>query len=963
MRRNRILAAFVLLLLSVSAPCYAQTAPLLDLDHTASRSAFPIAANGRAAAIYVAPGNPETVRVAAEAFASDVERVTGVKPRILTSLAAPLPADLILVGVLGESPEIDALVTKRKLDASAVASKWEAAVTTVVASPMSGVRRALVIAGSDRRGAAYALFALSRAMGVSPWTWWADVPVAHHAAVYVRPGMQVQPPPSVEYRGIFLNDEDWGLRPWAAKKMDPTVDNGKGNIGPNTYERMFELLLRLHANSLWPAMHPGSLAFNAVPENAKLADRWGIVMGASHSEALLRNNVGEWNEAAPPTGDGRWNYQTNAAAMIQYWDKRLVENGKFENFYTVGLRGVHDSGLEATGSPQVKAKLVEDVMAEQRKLLAARVNPDLAKIPQIIWLYKESLDLYRVGMKVPDDVTLGWTDDNYGYIRELPDAEEQARHGGSGVYYHVSYWGAPHDYLWLCTTPPALLQEELTKAYDHHARKYWILNVGDLKPAEIDIDYFMQLATDEPKMAKMSQREWLRQWFEDQFPVQAMGSDPDNVSPWLHSPTGLADEVADVMTRYYALNFIRKPEFMGFNGYNDGVKRTEFNTLAWGGFVTSRGPYASDHNSPDVLLRTETRRAYPDQNRGRALAWTALRSQEQLIAKFLTPQYASAYFELVAYPVEGSAAQNEKFLATDLTYLDAHNRDDAALASDSARARAAYDTIQSLTAQYNSLEDGKWDGIMSAAPRERHVFEMPRTATAADANTPLPASWGAGDAACQSAGDSPARTPSAAAASIFVEQHCTVSINAAHFARSGNGNLVAQWRVLADLGISGSSMVFDEPGRTSPFGPISTLASAQGLLPIKGGRSPWLEYDFTTTTAGPATLALHLLPTFPIDSDHKLRYAVALDEGAPFERDMSGSGGTKAAGAGDGPSGADWPQNVLRNSAIDTIALGTLAPGKHTLRLLYRDPGVVFEHLVVTFPGAPPAYPVPPETK
>jgi hypothetical protein len=960
MRHKFIPPALIFLL---SAICSAQSAPLVALDRSAAATDFPIVANGRATAIFVDPNSPETVQVAAEAFAEDVQRVTGVKPEVITQINGLLPPDLILVGVLGHSPDIDRLVTTHKLDISAVAGKWESAVTAVVPSPVARGHRALVIAGSDRRGAAYALFQISRAMGVSPWTWWADVPVANHNAIYVPLGRHYQPEPSVQYRGIFLNDEDWGLRPWASKKMDPTVDNSKGNIGPNTYERIFELLLRLHANSLWPAMHPGSLAFNAVPENAKLADRWGIVMGSSHSEALLRNNVGEWNEAAPPKGDGRWNYQTNAAAMNAYWDKRLVENGKYENFYTVGLRGVHDSGLEATGSPQVKAKLVEDVMAEQRKLLVARVNPDLAKIPQIIWLYKESLDLYRVGMKVPDDVTLGWTDDNYGYIRELPDAEEQARRGGSGVYYHVSYWGAPHDYLWLCTTSPALLQEELTKAYDHGVRKYWILNVGDLKPAEIDIDYFMQLATDEPKMAKMSQREWLRQWFEDQFPVQAMGSDPDNVSPWLHSPTGLADEMADVMTRYYALNFIRKPEFMGFNGYNDGVKRTEFNTLAWGGFVTSRGPYASDHNSPDVLLRTETRRAYPDQNRGRALAWTALRSQEQLIAKFLTPQYASAYFELIAYPVQGSAAQNEKFLATDLTYLDAHQHNDTALAADTTRAHAAYDTVQTLTAKYNSLEDGKWDGIMSAAPRERHVFEMPRTATAADASTQLPAFWGAGDAACQSAGDSPARTPSAAAASIFVEQHCTVSINAAHFARSGGGNVVAQWRVLADLGISGPSVVFGEPGRTSPFGPIMTAASAQGLLPVKGGPSPWLDYDFTTTTAGPATLALHLLPTFPIDSDHKLRYAVELDEGALFERDMSGSGGTKAAGAGDGPSGADWPQNVLRNSAIDTIALGTLAPGKHTLRLLYRDPGVVFEHLVVTFPGAPPAYPVPPETK
>src|SRR6185312_1421284 len=553
MIRKGIVTSVIVIASGFAMVAHAQPAGLVDIDSSKSQSAFPIAANGRTAAIYIAPGNPATVRVAADAFASDVEKVTGAKPHILASLTAPLPQNLIMVGVLGKTPEFDRLRDAHRLVTTQVEGKWEAAETVTVLNPpkniLPGVHEALVIAGADRRGAAYALFALSRAMGVSPWTWWADVPVPHHTSIYVRPGLHVQPTPSVQYRGIFLNDEDWGLRPWAAKKMDPTVDNGKGNIGPHTYERIFELLLRLHANSLWPAMHPGSLAFNAVPENAVLADKWGIVMGSSHSEALLRNNVGEWSEKPPPEGNGRWNYQTNASAMNDYWARRLEVNGKYENFYTVGLRSVHDSGLEATGTPAVKARLVESVMAEQQKLLAQYVNPDVDKIAQIIWLYKESLDLYRVGMKVPPDVTLGWTDDNYGYIRELPNAAERARPGGNGLYYHVSYWGAPHDYLWLCTTPPALLREELSKAFDHGVRKYWILNVGDLKPAELDIDYFMQLATDEPKMAAMSQRDFLTQWFDEQFPTADS-----------KAPVGIT--LANIMTRYYALNFIRKPEFM-----------------------------------------------------------------------------------------------------------------------------------------------------------------------------------------------------------------------------------------------------------------------------------------------------------------------------------------------------------------------------------------------------------------
>jgi hypothetical protein len=711
-------------------------------------------------------------------------------------------------------------------------------------------------------------------MGVSPWYWWADVPVAQHAAVYVAAADVVQRSPSVQYRGIFLNDEDWGLRPWAAAKMDPELKN----VGPRMYERVFELLLRLHANSLWPAMHPGTLAFNAVAENAQLADKWGIVMGASHSEALLRNNVGEWSEAAPPKGNGKWNYQINSKAMQAYWDERLAANGKYENFYTVGLRGVHDSGLEATGDAQVKARLVEQVMADQRALLAKRVDPDLAKVPQVIWLYKESLELYRAGMKVPPDVTLGWTDDNYGYIRQLPTVEEQKRPGGSGLYYHVSYWGFPHDYLWLCSTPPALMREELTKAYDRNVRRYWVLNVGDLKPAESDIDYFMQLAWDEPAMAKVSQREFLAGWFGEQLP----GGD------------GAA--MAEVMERYYQLNFVRKPEFMGFNGYNDGINRTAFNPLAW---PSSMGA---------------------NQNATRAVKWAQLSAEAVELGKKLPEASQPAYFELVGYPVQAAAAMNEKFLATDLTYLDAHQHDAAKLSDDAARAKAAFDRIGSLTAEYNALEGGKWAGMMSAAPRKRHVFEMPTVATMQDADKPMPASWGVGDPAS------------------------TVSMNAAHFTAKFDGSM-AQWQVLPELGISGGSVVYGAPGVLA-----NQAFSAKESV-------PWLEYAFTTASAGPATVSVYVLPTFPVDSAHRQRFAASVDGAKPQVLDSGSTGEWHEDTA------PVWAANVLRNAAVLTLPVAQLAAGKHTLRLYYVDPGVVFEHILVTLPGAAPGYPVPPETR
>jgi hypothetical protein len=857
------------------------------LDHSAAAGEFALVQRNRAPAIYLDPSEADTLGAAVEAFASDVQRVSGVRPRIVDSLPVPLPDSLMLVGVMGKSAEIDRLRAAHRLDTRAIEHRWESAVTTVVEQPIDGMRQALVIAGSDRRGVAFALFTLSRQMGVSPWSWWADVPVEHHDEIVIQAHNEIQPEPSVQYRGIFLNDEDWGLRPWSAIKMDPSLHN----IGPHTYARIFELLLRLHANSLWPAMHPGTLAFNAVPENAKLADRWGIVMGSSHSEALLRNNVGEWSERT----DGPWNYQVNRNAIDAYWNKRLEENGSYENFYTVGMRGIHDTGLEATGSNEVKAQLVEQVMADQRAMLARHINPDVTKVPQVIWLYKESLALYRAGMKVPDDVTLGWTDDNYGYIRQLPTTDEQLRPGGSGMYYHVSYWGFPHDYLWLCSTPPSLIQEEMTKAYDHGVRRYWILNVGDLKPAEADIDYFLQLAWNEPAMARLDERQFLMDWAAEQFPA------------------AVAPRIASVMERYYQLNFVRKPEFMGFNGYDDGINRTGFNPLAWPGGQAF------------------------GQNGTRLSDWNKVVSDEAAIAPTLPPAYRDAYFELVKYPVEAAAAQNAKFLFADRSFLDAVRHYEAERAADAQQSRRAYDRIQVLTAGYNHLEEGKWDGIMSAAPRNREVFTMPATATADDSDKPLPAAWGADRS------DTPA-PPSGSTG--FVEEHNTVSINAMHFVRHNNGGL-AQWRLLPQLGISGGSVVYGAPGTLAQAAPAKTLAE----------NAPWLEYAFTTTSDGPATLTLHLLPTFPIDSEHRLRFALSIDDEPPLPLDLAGTGEWQE---GNAPA---WESNVRRNSAILMAPLPVLKPGRHTLRLLYEDPGVVFEHIVVSFPGAPPAYPVPPETR
>jgi hypothetical protein len=403
----------------------------------------------------------------------------------------------VVIGTLGYNRAIDGLVARGRLSVSGLAGAWESFVIATVDRPWPGVDQALVIVGSDRRGTAYGAYELARAIGVSPWAWWADLPPRHRDALWLEAGLHRFGPPSVKYRGIFLNDEDWGLYPWAAQTYDPAY----GNIGPRTYQRVFELMLRLKANTLWPAMHKTTRAFNADPANARLADSYGIVMGSSHAEAMLRNNVGEWQD-----DPARFNYATNRAGVRAYWDERARINAGYESLWTVGLRGLHDTGMVGAPTMAARQALLDQAIADQRAILDAHVPGGAARAGQIFVPYKEVLDIYRAGIHVPDNVTIVWPDDNFGYIRQFPSPAEAARSGGAGVYYHLSYLGYPLAYLWLYTTPPALVQEEMLRAYDAGARQLWMVNVGDIKPAEIGISHFLDLAWDVEHWRGTSQR-------------------------------------------------------------------------------------------------------------------------------------------------------------------------------------------------------------------------------------------------------------------------------------------------------------------------------------------------------------------------------------------------------------------------------------------------------------------------
>lgn len=620
-----------------------------------------------------------SAELAAELLARDMGRVTGRMPVVSADLAS-CPKLCIVVGSL-ESALVRAIAEDAQIDLSALDGEWERYLRLGVASRRDPARRYLLIVGSDRRGAVWGVVDLTRELGISAWEWWADVAPHRVKRVAVDGSRRLSAAPSVRYRGIFLNDEDWGLQPWAAKTFEPET----GDIGPKTYARVFELMWRLKANLIWPAMHDSTRPFYQIAGNAETARAYDIVVGTSHAEPMGRNNVREWDDAR----DGPFNFFTNRAAMVEYWRQRAEQVKGYENLYTIGLRGKHDSAMEGATTVAAARAGTEAAIAEQRRILAATQRESA---PQVLTLYKEVLDVYRAGLRVPDDVTLIFPDDNYGYISQLPTAAERARGGGAGVYYHLSYWGRPHDYLWLATTHPALVREQMERAWVTGARRLWVVNVGDIKPAEYLTEYFLDLAFDARTLAADPQ-DHLRRWAAAQFGEAA------------------APEIASILRDYYDLAWERRPEFMGWNQ----VEPTR--PVRIGDYVRTGGG--------EALARISR--------------YAALRARADALAARLPAEERDAYFQLVLYPVRAAAGINERNLLLDLAALGARQGGDVNAQVD--RARAAHAGIVADTAAYNGLNGGKWRGMMDMAPRRLPVFAeplYPRVASGTPAPKPVP---------------------------------------------------------------------------------------------------------------------------------------------------------------------------------------------------------------------------------
>ena len=931
--------------------------PFMAVSEKSSPGALQIVNCCQKATIYYSAQDADVVRVAAEALRDDIKRVTDAVTTLST--AKPASDQAILIGTVGFSPLIDGLIASGKIDVSAIKGKWEAYTAVVVDNPVKNVKIALIIAGSDRRGTAYGVFALSESMGVSPWYWWADVAVPKKEALYVS-GSYTQRSPGVKYRGIFLNDEDWGLQPWAAKTFEPEL----GNIGPKTYATIFELLLRLHANCIWPAMHEfpvHTTPFYQVPGNAAMADKYAIVISTSHHEPMMRNSH-EYDENV----HGPYDYWANRDKIYKFWEERVKETAEFENIYTIGMRGRDDSGMKGPQGITMKDradKIQNEIIPDQRKMISEYVNKDPSKVPQIFIPYKETLLQYQAGLQLSDDITIVWPDDNHGYIRQLSNEAERKRSGGSGVYYHLSYWGVPSCYLWFNSTPPGMTCIEMMKTWDFEAHNIWLVNVGDLKPMEIGMEFFLRMARNPEAFRKFDQKAYFSQWAAYTF------------------GTAHAESISEVLNEYFRLNIIKRPEHM--------------------------------NRPPKVFSLVDN----GDEAQKRLEDFAEMTSAAQGIYDRLADEQKPGFYELVLFPVRATNFVNRRDLLAERSRLWAdQNR---AVANELAmEAKAANDMLFKEIEFYNQKNaDGKWNRMFSPDTSIRgwvrdtqNVFLMPNVGNYSPA---LPASLGV--AVEGSSGvlkhNIPGELPvfnSLADQSYYIDV-----FNQGKTAMKWTAKASSPWILLShshgtadtrilvsidwgkapygdivpgNIRINGAdseytiNLVIYHPDNLDMavmleavenngvvvieaedyderkdsiagvgwcrFGNAAVSDYAMTIQPFRAASldpekitsdTPSLSYNFFTISTGTVQVLTQCLPTHRITSDHPgLRYAISLNGDKPQIIDVNAIEYSHA-----------WNINTLRAASIGISSHKISNPGLQTVRIWMVDAGVVLDKITV----------------
>jgi hypothetical protein len=941
---------------------------------------FMLSESGKTATIYTSSSDFPGVLRAANDLQTDLDKVTGSTPKMIQDLT-PKTGNIVIIGTLGKSPLLDELVNSHKLQVDGIKGRWENFIIQVVDNPFPGVKQALVIAGSDKRGTIFGIYDLSEKIGVSPWYWWADVVPEKKSALYIVPGYYTQAP-SVKYRGIFLNDEDPDLTRWVSEKFgkvkpsnNPPISNGVANYNHQFYCKVFELILRLKGNYLWPAMWNN--AFNEDdPENPRLADEYGIVMGNSHQEPMLRAQK-EWDRRYQRTL-GSWNYTKYPDTLQDFWRKGIQRNKNYESIVTIGLRGANDTEM-APGGPEANKTLLESIVDVQRRILAKEVNPDVTKVPQLWCLYKEVQDYYNAGMRVPDDVTLLWAEDNWGNIRRLPTAEEQKRSGGAGIYYHFDYHGGPRSYQWVNASPIAKIWDQMSLAKQYGADRIWIVNVGHLRGYELPIEYFLKLGWNSNKLTNSNLKAFTVQWAEREFGAS------------------YAKEIAGIVAAYTKFNGRRKPELLDASTYSL-VNYREFEKVV------------ADYKA--IVVKAED------------------------LFKKVAPEKRDAFYQLVLFPAKASALVNELYQAAAKNKLYATQG--RASANDFAlQTRQLFSADTALMGYYNRVfANGRWSHFMDQShlgynswrdPPFNNMnaiklqqIEIPEGASLGVAIPGSDAVWPGSDVLptlptfdvfnkqsqeitlfnkgkasfdFQAESSKPwiilttnkgtvakeinlgvkidwskapkgfsteniiltgtqkevkvqlnifnpvAPTPESLKG--FVESNKTVSIEAEHFTKiSAVGT--RKWLKIEDYGHTLSGMR------------SSAVANAPAAVP--GKDAPCLEYKMYLFSTGKVNIQTVCGPVLNFMPGRAIRYAVSIDNEPP-QTIILVPGNYNAQNGN-----REWEKAVSDNARFATSTHAIANAGYHTLKIWMVDQGIVLQKIIVDLRGVKPSYLGPPES-
>ena len=913
---------------------------------------FSVVSSKHATSIYVDLMDRWLVHKAAELLQQDIRMLTGFKPEIISTL--PLSAEnLIIIGSLDSSEIIKRLSAEKRINTENLKGKWESFQFQTLNNPEHGINKALIISGSDRRGTAFGVFELSRQMGVSPWYWWADVPVKKKKEIYFKNGIFIYGPPSVKYRGIFINDEAPAFSGWTKEKF--------GGVNHLVYEKVFELMLRMKANYLWPAMWGN--AFNDDDSlNPILAEKYGIVMGTTHHEPMLRAQQ-EWKRY----GHGQWNYDSNEIVLKAFWKKGIEHMDSHESIVSIGMRG--DGDMPMTEGSNIA--LLERIVHDQRKIIEDVTDKPASATPQLWALYKEVQDYYDKGMTVPDDVTLLLCDDNWGNIRKLPKPGDKSRAGGYGIYYHFDYVGDPRNYKWLNTNSIPRIWEQMNLAYQYGADRIWIVNVGDIKPMEYPIQFFLDFAWDTKKWNAENISHYSVEWAKEIFG-----------SPY-------ASDIAGLMSSYTKFNSRRKPELL----------------------------------APDTYSLINYREAEKIEEE-----YSQLAEKAEKIYDKIPDSYKNAYYQLVLFPIKACANLNKLYIAAGRNRLFASQH--RASTNDLADSVKKYfDEDASLAGYYNTvMSEGKWDHMMdqthigytywqqpekNAMPKVEYI-QLPVLAKmglsiegssswwpedSSEALLPEFDSYGEQShyidlfnqgtipfeysvkstvpwikiseqknkiekqqrlwikvnweevppgthkipititgsdgrrftvfAIIKNYGSSK-KNPFKG----FVESNGFVSIEASHFSKAMNKPPV-RWQQIPDIGRTGSGMTV-------------TPVTAQRQNP--GSGSPVLEYKMILFDTGNINVLTYFSPTLNYNGK-ELQYAISFDDDSPELFNLHTDNSNKS-----------WQQWVANNIIIDSAAFHINKWGIHVLKYWMVDPGIVLQKIVIDLKGVKPGYLGPPET-